>query len=397
MIFDSKIFHRVAMACALLLLGCATAPSAAFAQTESVLYNFCTLSGCADGQYPESQLIQDSAGNFYGTTYGGGTHNGGTVFKLASGGALTVLYNFGATSIDGTEPLGTLVRDSKGNLYGVTAAGGAFRSGTIFKISADGAESIVHNFGASSSDGLYPVAGLVIDQQGNIYGTTSYGGKNFGAGTAYKVNARGVYSILHYFVGNGDGLRPVAPVTLDRAGNLYGTTELGGASAEGAVFKITPAGIESILHSFSANGAAKANGVFPEGSVTVDVQGNLYGTTYNGGAFHTGVVFKLSPDGTETVLHSLGGIGDGIHTNASLIVDAKGNLYGTSFQGGAFGYGIVFELDPAGNETILHSFSGGSDGAYPHTGLIMDSAGNLFGATEQGGTNNGGTVFEVTP
>lgn len=397
MIFAAKISRSIFVGCALICLACLAVVNTALAQTEKALYNFCSLSACSDGQYPEVPLIEDSQGNFYGSTYEGGAHNAGTVFKLARGGGLTVLYSFGATSTDGIEPVGSLVRDSKGNLYGATAAGGVNRSGAVFKISPDGTETIVHSFGASASDGLYPVSGLAIDGQGNIYGTTSYGGKGFGAGTVYKVSAQGSYSIVHYFVGGGDGLRPMAPLALDQQGNLYGTTELGGAFGEGSVFKIASGGKESILHSFSATGAAKADGVFPEGGLVVDAQGNLYGTTYNGGAFHTGVVFKLTPAGTETVLHSFGGTGDGLHTQAALIIDGSGNLYGTSFQGGAFGAGIVFKLDSLGNETILHSFGSGTDGAYPHAALLMDSLGNLYGTTEQGGTSNGGTVFEVMP
>lgn len=396
MIFDAQILRRVLTRCALMSLACLTMANIASAQTESLLYDFCSLSSCTDGQYPEVQLIEDPQGNFYGTTYEGGAHNGGTVFQLSPSGAFTVLYSFGASTTDGTGPVGTLVRDAKGNLYGVTASGGAYRSGAVFKITSGGVESIVHSFGANGSDGLYPTSGLVMDGHGNIYGTTAYGGKGFGAGTAYKVSPQGTYAILHYFVGGGDGLRPMAPLALDQQGNLYGTTELGGAFGEGSIFRIT-GGTESVLHSFSATGAAKADGVFPEGGLVVDAQGNLYGTTYDGGAFHTGVVFKLSPEGTETVLHSFGGNGDGIHTQAGLIIDGNGNLYGTSFQGGAFGAGIVYKLDSAGNETILHSFGSGTDGTYPHAGLLMDSAGNLYGTTEQGGTNNGGTVFEVTP
>lgn len=364
MIFDAEILRRVLRRCALMSLACLTVANIASAQTESLLYNFCALSSCTDGQYPEVQLIEDSQGNFYGTTYEGGVHNGGTVFQLSPSGSFTVLYSFGASTTDGTGPVGPLVRDSKGNLYGVTASGGAYRSGAVFKITPDGVETIVHSFGANATDGLYPTSGLLMDKHGNIYGTTAYGGKGFGAGTVYKLSAQGAYSILHYFLGGGDGLRPMASLALDEQGNLYGTTELGGTLGVGTVFKITAGGTESVLHSFSASAAAKEDGCFPEGALVVDPQGNLYGTTYDGGAFHTGVVFKLSPAGTETVLHSFGGNGDGIHTQASLILDASGNLYGTSFQGGAFGAGIVFKLDSAGTETILHSFGSGTDGAY---------------------------------
>jgi uncharacterized repeat protein (TIGR03803 family) len=184
-------------------------------------------------------------------------------------------------------------------------------------------------------------------------------------------------------------------VSFDNAGNIYGATAYGGTDGEGSIFEISASGKESVLHSFSAT--AIEDGVFPHGSVAMDSQGNLYGTTYDGGAFHTGVVFKLTPGGTFSVLHSFGSSGDGWHTNQGMVIDAQGNLYGTTFNGGAFGYGIVFKLSPDGTETILHSFSSGGDGAFPQGMLLLDSHGALYGTTEQGGTGNSGVVFEVTP
>jgi uncharacterized repeat protein (TIGR03803 family) len=374
-----------------------TAAPPALAQTETVLYSFCSLASCADGSVPESQLTKDAAGNLYGTTYTGGAHNSGTVFKLDTRGVLTVLYSFGSISMDGFQPMGELVRDARGNLYGTTVGGGAFLSGTVFEVSPQGNETIVHSFGDRSGDGLAPEGGLTIDASGTLYGTTPNGGKGFGAGTVFEVSPQGAYSILHHFVGSGDGLRAVAPVTVDQSGNLYGTTELGGTHREGTVFKMSSGGKDSILLSFSADAGAIENGVFPQGGVVKDAQGNIYGTTYNGGAFHYGALFKLSPSGTETVLHSFGGSGDGLHTQSGLVIDAQGNLYGTCFQGGTFGAGVLFKVTPDGTETILHNFSGGPDGAYPHATMIRDLQGNLYGTTEQGGTNNQGTIFEVTP
>ena len=372
------------------------APRSASAQSESILYNFCALANCADGGGPEAPPIRDAQGNLYGLTYLGGANNWGSVYKLSPAGEFTVLHSFGATINDGRQPYGQLVRDAAGNLYGTTVSGGACLCGVVFKISPDGTESILHTFGSNPTDGYYPEAGLAMDAKGNLYGTTAYGGKGFRSGTVFKISFRGGYSLLHYFVGSGDGISPTAPVILDQAGNLYGTTSLGGANGEGAVFEITAGGAESILHSFSAIGSGIANGVFPDGGLVRDAAGNLYGTTYNGGTYHTGVAFKLSPDGTETVLHSFGNKGDGLHTQSSMVLDAHGNLYGTSFQGGANGDGTVFEIRPDGTEAVLYSFSGGSDGSNP-TGVYLGSNGTLYGVTEAGGANNGGTIFEITP
>lgn len=368
----------------------------ALAQGENVLYNFCALSGCADGSTPVSPVIKDAEGNLYGTTYFGGAFNSGTVFKLSPGGTLTVLHSFGGGSTDGSQPSGALARDTKGNLYGTTVTGGANRSGTVFKLNPAGTETILHSFGANTSDGLYPAAGLTIDAEGNLYGTTPNGGKGFGAGTVFKVGANGSYTILHAFSGAPDGLTPVAPVVLDQHGNLYGTTKYGGAAGVGTVFTISSVGTEAVLYGFKIADGDKGNGVFPDGGLVVDAEGNLYGTTFDGGAFHCGVAFKLAPDGTETVLHSFGGAGDGLHTQSGLVMDGQGNLYGTTFQGGEYGYGIVFELGPTGTETILHSFDG-SDGAAPEGGLLIDSLGNLYGTSSSGGAGDEGTVFEITP
>ena len=395
---NAKLISRTGtIALLAMIFGSLIAPHRASAQTESVLYSFCSLPNCADGSVPEAPPIRDAQGNLYGTTYTGGAHNSGTVYELARDGTFTVLYSFGASSTDGFQPMGGLVRDAQGNLYGTTVGGGAYLSGELFKISPQGIETILHSFGANSTDGLYPESSLVMDAKGNIYGTTPNGGKGFGSGTVFKLSTQGTYSVIYRFGGSPDGLGPSGPLFIDKGGNLYGTTGSGGAFGEGAVFKITPGKSEAVLHSFSATGAAKGDGVIPDGGVVMDAQGNLYGTTYQGGAFHSGVVFKVASDGSETVLHSFGATGDGGHTNSGLVLDAQGNLYGTTFQGGQFGGGIAFKLAPDGTETILHNFGSGSDGGFPHGGLLIDSAGNLYGVAEDDGAHNGGAVFEITP
>jgi uncharacterized repeat protein (TIGR03803 family) len=391
---SDKISQANLVVLAGLILATLTAAPPVLAQAETVLYNFCSVASCADGSTPESGLVSDAAGNLYGTTYFGGANNVGTVFKLSpKRGALNVLHSFLASSQDGAQPSGELAIDASGNLYGTTVTGGANGSGTVFEISQS-AETILHNFGGTSSDGLYPAGGLTMDAAGNLYGTSPYGGKGYGSGTVFTVSAQGTYSVLYAFLGSPDALRPVAPVFVDQAGNLYGTTAYGGTYGEGAVYKVSPQGKETVLHSFSA--IAIENGVFPHGGLVSDSAGNLYGTTYDGGAFHTGVVFKLTPAGSYSVVHNFGGSGDGLHTNQGLIIDGQGNLYGTCFQGGAQGYGIVFKLAADGTETILHSF-GFYDGAYPQGMLFMDSLGNLYGTTEEGGSGNSGTVYKVTP
>jgi uncharacterized repeat protein (TIGR03803 family) len=374
------------------------------AQTESVLYTFCSLTNCDDGFLPMSNVIMDAQGNMYGTTIDGGVHHSGTVFKLDSGGTLTVLYSFCSARrmcTDGAHPFSGLVRDSAGNLYGTTADGGHYNVGTVFKLSSDGTLTTLHSFQNNGTDAYTPVAGLLMDSSGNLYGTSYYGGK-YGLGTVYRVTPAGKESIMHSFGATStDGANPanVVPV-MDRLGNLYGTTEFGGSILhQGTVFEITAGGKESVLYTF---GATATDAEFPYAGLVIDAEGNLYGTT---GGIGPGAVFRVTHSGTETVIHSFQNSGTGGNSPyAPLVRDAAGNLYGVTFLGGLYGFGTVFKINASGVETILHAFANdGTDGVGPYGGLLLDSAGNLYGTTEGGGnlgcTNlyGCGTVFKITP
>jgi len=339
--------------------------------------------------YPSAGLIQDKAGNLYGTTQSGGAHNAGNVFSLTTNGTITSVYDFTGGS-DGGAPVSDLISDAKGNLYGTAQSGGG-GDGVVFKLAPDGTETILHAF-SGDEDGKGPTAGLVMDRKGNFYGTTPLGGLcsvDAGCGTVFKLTPNGVETILHKFSCFDDGCYPAAGVILDRKGNLYGTT----ASNNGNVFEITASGAFQVLHRFGGNG----DGNQALGRLVRDDDGNLYGTTEIGGTGGSGTVFRLAPNGTETILHSFAGT-DGSIPGAGLIRDSKGNLYGTAANGGA-GCGTVFKLSPHGQESTLHSFFPNPyvDGCRPLGGLLLTKNGNLYGTTYLGGTANTGTVFVVTP
>jgi uncharacterized repeat protein (TIGR03803 family) len=347
---------------------------------KTVLYNF---TGGLDGGQPAAALIRDSAGNLYGTTIIGGQDGSGTVFTLSPSGQETVLYS----SVYGVQPFAGVVRDSSGNLYGTTA--NPDEGGYVFKVSASGQATVLLNF--TGDNGGDP-NGVILDEAGNLYGTTREGGKG-GAGVVYKLDSAGQETVLYTFPYSGNGGNsPQSGVIRDAAGNLYGTTPFGGKSNAGVVFKLDPAGQETVLYSFTGG----ADGGNPYAGVIFDSAGNLYGTTHAGGASNTGVVFKLDPAGQETVLYSFTGGADGGNPYAGVIFDAAGNLYGTTFEGGAANAGVVFQIDPTGLETVLHSFSGGADGGYPYAGLALDASGNLYGTTADGGVGYG-VVFKVDP
>ena len=296
------------------------------AGTESVLYFF--KGGTTDGQDPGGGLIMDGAGNLYGTTAGGGTNGYGTVFTINAAGTESVVYSFKGGTTDGDSPFGQLVMDSAGNLYGTTSGGGANGDGTVFKITAAGTESVLHSFVGGTTDGQQPIAGLVMDSAGNLYGTTSFGGEN-DDGTVFKISAGGTASILYSFKGGTtDGKVPDSGVIMDGAGNLYGTTSMGGANGDGTVYEISAAGTESILHFFDGY---PTDGQLPWAGLIMDSAGNLYGTTTEGGDNDDGTVFKVDAAGTESILYSFkGGISDGQGPFSSLIIDGFGNLYGTT-------------------------------------------------------------------
>jgi uncharacterized repeat protein (TIGR03803 family) len=258
--------------------------------------------------------------------------------------------------------------------------------------------SVVHNF-TGGSDGGGPLNGLILDSAGNFYGTTNAGGaSNFGV--VFKMDSAGVETVLHAFTGGSDGANPNGGLVRDKTGNLYGATTAGGASGAGTVFRVTPTGTETVLYAFTGNN----DGSDPEATLAIDSAGNLYGTTVAGGASGNGVVFKLTLAKTgkwmETVLYSFAGGTDGAVPVAGVTVGSTGNVFGTTSAGGTYGYGTVFELTRSGltwTETILHDFANGDDGSVVYAGLIADKLGNLYGAATQGGNGGGGTVFELSP
>jgi len=381
---------RSATMIALVVLAAGLATRPAQAQTYSVLYNF----SVNHGVQPAGGLFRDAAANLYGTTIYGGDSGNGTVFKLDTTGKQTVLHSFTGNS-DGGLPLAGLIRDKFDNFYGTTGPGFT-NSGVVFKMDGPGNETVLHTF-TDYKRGAGLTGVLVRDSAGNLYGSTEYGGNLHpcllaGCGLVFKLNARGKETVLYRFKGRADGRTPVGSLIRDSAGNLYGTTTKGGAAGAGVVFKVDATGKETVLYSFKG----KSDGKTPRAGLVRDAAGNFYGTTEHGGASGAGVVFKLDAAGKETVLYPFTGGADGGNPIANLIRDAAGNLYGTTVNGGTSGVGVVFSLDPAGKQTVLHSFNK-TDGAFPSAPLFRDADGNLYGTTERGGAFDGGVAFKVTP
>jgi uncharacterized repeat protein (TIGR03803 family) len=256
--------------------------------------------------------------------------------------------------------------------------------------------SVVHSFG-DASDGANPFAGLVIDGGGNLYGVT-WGGGSFGTGTVFELRENGEEKVLYNFTGGSDGANPYSGLILDADGNLYGTTSGGGADGFGTVFKLSKGGKEEVLHGFESG----ADGANPEGSLTMDADGNLYGTTFAGGASGTGAVFRVTKGGEESILYSFAGGTDGANPVAGLTFSSKGDLFGTTSAGGTYGDGTVFLVAPSKSgwkETVVHNFALQSDGGVPYAGLVLDHSGNLYGAATEGGdggSSGGGIVFELS-
>jgi uncharacterized repeat protein (TIGR03803 family) len=373
-----------------------------------------------DGSAPYSNLISDASGNLYGTTSTGGSGcpppGCGTVFELSRSSdgkwKKRLLYNFTGSNGDGLTPLAGLIFDDSGNLYGTTYNGGnracfnLYPCGTVFELSPSmngtWKETVIHAFGGG--DGNLPVASLVFDKEGNLYGTTLSGG-SANSGTVFELmrkSGRWKESVLYSF-GTGGG-NPYASLVIDGEGSLYGTTPW-------SVFKLTHGSngwTETVLDAFSVSG-----GFNSRAPVVFDKEGSLYGTTVEGGIYNAGVVFKLTPGlgglWTHTVLHNFVGVnGDGAYPAAGLIFDNLGNLYGTTTVGGidggscnGVGCGTVFQLKPSSGgqwtERVLHRFTGGVDGGQPYASFMLDPAGNLYGTTSSGGTADQGTVFEIKP
>ena len=364
--------------------------TATHANSERVLYSF---KGGSDGQWPFAGVVRDDAGNLYGTTQDGGTGcltGCGTIYKLAPDGSETILYRFKGLS-DGAYPLGDLILDQPSeSLYGTTSEGGSHTQncwdgcGTVFRLSSSGQLTTLYLF-TGGNDGELPTARLVRDKDNNLYGTASIGGANY-VGTIFKLTPKGKFSVLHTFEG-GNSACPESRLKRNAQGILYGTAESACTASSGSVFRLDPDGTFTTLFAFDGDGGAN-----PYAGLAKDADGNLYGTTRNGGEGN-GVVFKVSPDGNETVLHTFpgGGVKAG-NPWSGLMRSRSGKFYGTTeWDGGA---GSVFSVTPDGQFSTLYHFHG-SDGNNPTADLVEDRKGNLYGTTESGGTYGNGTVFTV--
>ncbi len=380
-------------AVALLFLFTTGAGQQAHAQTFQSLYSF---SGGSDGMNPYGAVIEDSAGNVYGAVPFGGIDGVGILFKIPSGGGFNVCYNFGSQSADGNTPVAGPIIDAAGNLVGTTYAGGSIGLGTVYRVAPCTVEQVVHTF-TGNPDGSTAYGGLVADASGNLYGTTVSGG--LGYGTIFEINAStGAETVLYSFKGPaGDGSNPYAGLVLDAAGNLYGTTVNGGTNNDGTVFEFNAtSGVETVLYSFTG----VSDGQHPYSALVMDSSGNLYGTTSASGPRSGGTVFEINPaaPGQIDTLYAFAGGSDGAYPQAGLVMDASGNLYGTTANGGSAGDGTVFEIQHSGSsatETVLYTFTG-NDGANPFAPLYLDSSYHLFGTTQLGGASGKGTVFEIT-
>jgi uncharacterized repeat protein (TIGR03803 family) len=415
-----SIRKLAALALAFLTLSAAGLAQAKFA----VLHVF---GSGTDGRGPLGQLYEDKADNLYGTTINGGTTGLGTVFEVSPSGKAwkeTVLHNFASASgYDYEGPEANVVMDGAGNLYGTTFYGGSLGAGMVFELSppvqpgGTWSETILYEFDGSIGD--YP-GGVLLGKNGALYGTTLWGNTAYqlkpSSGSGGVWTAKGLFKFNAGSDGNGPLYQGGALIT-DRQGNVYGTTYLGGAYGGGEVFELSPPSTgtdpwkETVLYSF---GGYAGDGLTPTGALVADASGNLYGTAESGGASQMGAVFELSRPArqdepwTETLPHSFAGGSDGALPYAGLVIDKAGNLYGVSYLGGTgpcfatyTGCGTIFKVSPAGGTawttSILHSFQGTSDGQFPYGGLTINGVGHLFGTTSGGGKYSYGTVFEVQP
>lgn len=386
--------------------------------SEDALYSF---GGSDEPKLPYAGLIFDKAGNLYGTSELGGTYGQGTVFEITnSNGVWTenVLYSFTGEA-DGGQPAAALVFDTAGNLYGTTNFGGntacGLGCGTVFKlapVSGGWTQTVLYTF-TGGTDGGEPYARLLFDAAGNLYGTTLLGGNigggcSSGCGTVFKLTRTSsgwTESVPYAFEGGADGASPYDGLVFDAAGNLYGTTYGGGASGKGTIFKLAPTSngwTESVLFTFTGGRGGK----YPYGDLILDATGNLYGTAFQGGVGY-GVVFELMPNNngqwTEKILHAPGNA-PAANPVAGLVRDPAGNLYGTTMLGAnqsacGGGCGTLFKLTAGSGGTftykVVHSFGQGTDGFHPTGDLILDASGNLYGTTQAGGAEGSGLVFEI--
>jgi uncharacterized repeat protein (TIGR03803 family) len=402
----NRLLQRQFLAC-----GCAIAVMSgtigvAGAKGATALYAF---KGGNGGAYPQAVLVEDQQGNFYGTTEGELDY-AGTVFKLAPGGRETVLHRFYGNVSDGVRPLAGVILDAAGNPYGTTSQGGSTECqnagcGTVFKLAPDGTETLLYVF-RGADDGANPVDPLIMDKKGNLFGTTEYAGSegctSQGCGSVFEITAKGRFVTLHDFQqSEKDGANPVSPLIFGKNGALLGTTLAGGTINDGTVFEIAKDGTFSLRYSFQG----PPNAYIPYGGLLAGPKGNLYGTTEEGGQNGYGAIYKLAPDGTETVLHSFTLGADGGTPLSALVADTSGNFYGTASNGGGNhcytgSCGTAFRLSSAGAFAVISDFTQRA-GFHPATGLMFGADGNLYGTAQEGGQHcmpsGCGTIFELKP
>jgi len=414
---NAVLFRRVLTAASLVILlaGAATAAS-----TFKVLYSF---KGGTDGGFPFDQLVLDPAGNLYGVTGSGGSitecygSGCGAVFELMPRDgrwAQTVLYSIPASASPYPDPNGPLVRDSSGSLFGVIAYAGdpVCQCGEIYELTRSAGvwtETDLHNFVGGASDGQYVNQGLVRDSAGNFYGSTGGGGnQDCGCGTVFEFSpgpdGAWTETLIYQFTGARDGGYPSGPMAIDAQGNLYGITQSGGVYGYGTAYKLALSNgtwTETTLFDFTID--ASGGSVSQISGLAVDAAGDLFAAAPYAGGNQVGILYELKPTAgysNYSVVHTFTGASDGGYPFGGLTTDKAGNVYGTTIYGGTYEYGTVYKFVPGKggrwNETVLHSFTNGSDGSYPE-GVILDSSGNLYGTSAEGGANNNGIVFEITP
>jgi len=383
-----------------------TTPVVPHAPTFTTLHSF----DDTDGAYPFAGLLQAANGNFLGAGFIGGTNNAGTVFGISSTGKFVTLDKF--VKKDGERPRGTLIQATNGHFYGTAMDGGTEAFGTIFELNSSGEMTTLHSF--DKTDGAKPYAGLLQASDGNFYGTTYLGGTT-NTGTVFKMTPDGVLTTIYSFCSKrscSDGAFPWSELVQGLDGNLYGTTYGGGLTGCynagcGTIFRITRDGVFTKMHTFCAKAGCE-DGYQPVGGLVVDASGNLYGTTNRGGgSYGGGVVFKITPSGELTTLCIICGdidnfCGNGSYLNGTLVLGTDGNLYGAASFGGACsvgpnGCGTIFQVTPSGAVAAMHSFEGPpNDGEMPRDGLVQGTDGNFYGTTAYGGTNDVGTVYTLS-
>lgn len=391
------------VAAVLLLGGVSTLPSlvraAEFANIISV-HSFSSANG--EGINSRGDLILGTDGNFYGTAYAGGSSGYGAIFKMAPDGTLTTLHSFVGATTEGSNPYAGLLEAADGNFYGTTYYGGAHQAGTVFKITPDGTFTNLVSFDSDSKGAFFPYAGLAQASDGNFFGTTLRGGAE-DLGVIFKMDAAGTLTVIHEFQGGSDGSNPEGQLVVGADAALYGTTLQGGAGGRGTIYKITTTGTLTTLYAFPALGpfnsegvAANATGANPRAGLTLGTDGNFYGTTYQGGELGFGTVFSMTPAGVVTVLHAFAGAPrDGAGPLAGVTRDADGNLYGTTSRGGSTGAGVAWQITPDGQYRLLHSFVLlATDGGLPYTTLV-GLGGFLYGSTYSDDTLGAGAVFKL--